>query len=128
MQPEDVGEEIKRLQRCNNDLVSLLALPAVWSGAEPTRIIHTLLDALLRMLHLDLVHIRLSGSGGLGPVEMVRFARAQEQAAQEHDLGEAFKDWLGTTPQSRPRLIHSSARGLDISMVSPGTWVAKRTR
>ena len=58
-QPADLAEEIKRLQRCINDLVSLLALPAMWSGGDPSQIIHTLLDALLRMLQLDLVYVRL---------------------------------------------------------------------
>ena len=41
------AEEIKRLQRCINDLVSVLALPAIWSGGHPTQIVRTLLDALL---------------------------------------------------------------------------------
>ena len=78
VQPGDVAEEIKRLQRCNNDLVSLFALPAMWSGGEPSQIVHTLLDALLRMLQLDLVYVRLKDSGGQAPIEMVRFARSQE--------------------------------------------------
>lgn len=48
--------EIKRLQRCNNDLVSILALPAIWTGGEPSQIVHTLLDALLGMLGLGRVN------------------------------------------------------------------------
>ena len=35
VQRETQGEQIKRLQRCINDLVSVLALPAMWSGGEP---------------------------------------------------------------------------------------------
>ena len=73
-QPGDPAEEIKRLQRCVNDLVSVLALPAMWSGGEPSQIVHTLLDALLRMLQLDLVYVRLKETGGQAPIEMVRFA------------------------------------------------------
>ncbi len=104
MQPGDVAEEIKRLQRCINDLVSLLALPAMWSGGEPSRIVDTLLDALLRMLQLDLVYVRLRDSGGQAPIEMVRFSRSREQAAQEqtaeeHAACEMFKHWLGADPQ-----------------------------
>src|ERR1700733_10503509 len=95
VQPGDVAEEIKRLQRCINDLVSLFALPAMWSGGEPSQIVHTLLDALLRMLQLDLVYIRLSDSGGQAPIEMVRFAPSQEQTAQPRAIGELFKHWLG---------------------------------
>jgi hypothetical protein len=29
---EQTADEIKRLQGCINDLISLLALPAIWSG------------------------------------------------------------------------------------------------
>jgi hypothetical protein len=46
----------KRLQRCINDLVSLVALPALWSGDEPSQILGTLLDALIGMLGLDLAY------------------------------------------------------------------------
>ena len=91
VQPADVAEEIKRLQRCINDLVSLFALPAMWSGAEPTQIVHTLLDALLRMLQLDFVYVRLRESGGQEAIEMVRFAQSPEQTAQPHEFSEVFK-------------------------------------
>ena len=60
VQLDHPAEEIKRLQRCINDLVSVLALPAMWSGGEPGQIVHTLLDALMRMLRLDLVSVRLT--------------------------------------------------------------------
>ena len=43
-----------------NDLVSVLALPAMWSGGEPSQIVQTLLDALMAMLRLDLVYARLT--------------------------------------------------------------------
>ena len=34
-QPEHPAEEIKRLQRCINDLVSVFALPAIWTRRRP---------------------------------------------------------------------------------------------
>ena len=43
---ESTGE-VKRLQSCINDLISVLALPAIWSGREPSQILGTLLDVLL---------------------------------------------------------------------------------
>ena len=46
VQYEHSAGEVKRLQRCMNDLVSVLALPAIWSGGEPSQIVRTLLDAL----------------------------------------------------------------------------------
>ncbi len=60
VQLEHPADEIKRLQRCINDLVSLLALPAMWSGSKPCDIVHTLLDSLLRMLDLDFVYVSLT--------------------------------------------------------------------
>jgi PAS domain S-box-containing protein len=125
VQPGDAAEEIKRLQRCINDLVSLFALPAMWSGGEPFQIVRTLLDALLRMLQLDLVYVRLRGSGDQAPIEMVRFAPSQERAAQEraaqpHEIGEVFKHWLGADPQEWPPLIRNPIGGRDISIMPLG--------
>ncbi len=120
VQPGDVAEEIKRLQRCINDLVGLLALPAMWSGGEPSRIVHTLLDALLRMLQLDLVYVRLTDSGGQAPIEMVRFAPSLEQAAQPHEIGEIFKRWLETDPSAWPPLIPNPIGEGKISIVPLG--------
>src|SRR5580698_9759862 len=119
-QPGDVAEEIKRLQHCINDLVSLFSLPAMWSSGEPSQIIQTLLDALLRMLQLDLVYVRLKDAGGKAPIEMVRFAPSQEQTVQPHEIGEVFKHWLGPDLQEWPRLIRNQIGGRDISIVPLG--------
>src|SRR5580698_736298 len=118
--PGDAAEEIKGLQRCINDLVSLFALPAMWSGGEPSQIVHTLLDALLRMLQLDLVYVRLRGSGGRAPIEVIRFASSPEQRAEAHEIGELFKHWLGADPRERPPLIQSPLGAREISILSLG--------
>jgi hypothetical protein len=41
--------EIRRLQGCINDLISLLALPATWSSPKSAQIVGTLLDVLVGM-------------------------------------------------------------------------------
>jgi hypothetical protein len=41
------ADEIKRLQSCINNLISVLALPAPWGGSEPAQMIGILLDVLL---------------------------------------------------------------------------------
>ena len=120
VQPRDPAEEIKHLQRCINDLVSVLALPAMWSGGEPSQIVHTLLDALLRMLQLDLVYVRLKETGGQAPIEMVRFAQSQKHIAQPHEIGDVLKQWLGTDPQEWPPLIRNPLGDRDISIVPLG--------
>jgi PAS domain S-box-containing protein len=117
VQAIDPAEEIKRLQRCLNDLISVLALPAMWSGGEPSQVAHTLLDALLRMLQLDVVYIQLRETGDPAPVEMVRLARSQEYTAQPHELGEVFKQWLGTHAHEWPAVTRSHLGDRDISLV-----------
>src|SRR5580658_4968124 len=117
-QPRDAAEEIKQLQRCVNDLISVLALPAMWSGGEPFQIVHTLLDALLRMLQLDLVYVQLKETGGQAPIEMVRFA--QSHVVSPHEIGDVLKQWLGTASQELPPLIRKPLGDRDISIVPLG--------
>jgi hypothetical protein len=47
---EDQIGEIQPLRGRINDLVSLLALPAMWSGLEPPEVVGILLDVLLSVL------------------------------------------------------------------------------
>ena len=74
LQVKDPAGEIKRLQRCMNDLLSLLALPAFWSGNEPSQIVHIVLDALLGMLNLDFVYARFKDPADAGSPEILRVA------------------------------------------------------
>jgi PAS fold len=120
VETRDPAEEIKRLQRCLNDLISALALPATWSGAEPSQIANTLLDALLRMLQLDLVYVCLKETGGQAPIEMVRFTPSQKYIAQPQEIGAVLKQWLGADPQERPPLMRNHLGDRDISMVPLG--------
>ena len=52
--------DTQQLRRCINDLVSVLALPAMWTGGDPSHIVRTLIEALLEMLRLDFVYIRFA--------------------------------------------------------------------
>jgi PAS domain S-box-containing protein len=118
---EHPTDEIKRLQRCINDLVSVLALPAIWSGGEPSQIVHTLLDALLSMLHLDLVYVRLKGPVGEAPIEMVRVAPTLKLAlkltTRPQEIGEVLNHWFGDDPQKWPPLVRNPIGDEDISIV-----------
>jgi PAS domain S-box-containing protein len=120
LQPRDLTGEIKNLQRCVNDLVSVLALPAMWSGGEPSQIVRTLLDAVLRMLQLDLVYVRLKEADGQAPIEMVRFAESQKQMAAPHEIGGVLKQWLGAGFQEWPPLMRIPPGDRAISIVPLG--------
>jgi len=120
VQPGDLAEEIKRLQRCISDLVSLFALPAMWSGAEPSQIVHTLLDALLRMLQLDLVYVRVKDQGGRLPIEIVRFAPWRKQKILPQEIGQVLEQWLDADPQRWPPQIPNLIGEGDLSIVPLG--------
>src|SRR5271156_2051267 len=93
VQLEDPAQEIKRLQRCINDLTSLLALPGIWRGSEPSQIVQTLLDVLLRMLSLDFAYARLSDAFGAVPVEILRVAKESKINLS----GQELRDMLGSS-------------------------------
>ena len=117
VQSEHPAEEIERLQRCLNDLISVLALPAMWSGCDPSQIVRTLLDALLSMLRLDLVYMRLKDPVGEGPIEMVRVAQSQKLTARPQEIGEALNHWLGSGAQKWASLVRIPFGDGDISIV-----------
>jgi PAS domain S-box-containing protein len=116
--PEHPAQEIKQLQRCMNDLVSVLALPAMWSGGKPSQIIHTLLDALLPMLELDLVYVRLKEPLGDAPLELARFASSLNQVSRATELGETLNQWFGDGPQKWPPVARKSVGTDNISVAS----------
>jgi len=118
VQLEHPADEIKRLQRCINDLVSLLVLPAMWSGSKPCDIVHTLLDSLLRMLDLDFVYVSLTNLVDAAPSETVRVAQSQEQMFRPRELCTFLNRWSGDDPQ-KPYLQERSHIGdEEVSLVS----------
>ncbi len=101
-----------------NDLASVLALPAMWSGGEPSRIIRTLLDTLLPMLELDLVYVRLKEPEGDAPLELARIASSLNRTSRAQDLGEALNLWFGDDPRKWPAVDRKSIGGYNISIAS----------
>jgi len=115
--PEHDSGEIKHLQRCINDLVSLLALPAIWSGGDPSQVLHTLLDALMRMLRLDLVSVRLTDPVGEAPVEIVRIAELRGPMPSAHEICEALSQCLKNDSRRWPPLLRNLMGEGDVSIV-----------
>ena len=108
--------EVTRLQRCINDIVSILALPALWSSGEPLRIANTLSEALLRMLQLDLVYVKVSGSTGRAPIEMVRMAPWREPAPELVKVCSELEQSMREEPQRSQPVIRRPADGGEISI------------
>src|SRR5580700_2532702 len=114
---EHPSEEVKRLQRCLNDLVSVLALPAMWSGSQPSQIVHTLLDALLGLLCLDFVYARLQDPAGGAPIEVLKIAPSAKWMLPD-EIHKAVNQWFGDDPQKWPPRLRASIGDEEISIVS----------
>src|SRR5437868_9105123 len=86
--------EIKRLQSCINDLISVLALPAIWSGSESSQILATLLDVLLTMLRLDFAYARLRDGSEGAAIEVIRLGDHRHSSVQPQQFGQVLDHWL----------------------------------
>jgi PAS domain S-box-containing protein len=109
---EEPTEEILRLQRCIDDMFSLLEQPAILHGADPGRIVPGILDVLSGMLQLDLIYVRLSDQHGAAPTEFVQVARSQDWATNPAlisptQIGRTFKHLLDNAPQQWPSSIRN---------------------
>ncbi len=91
---ETTPDEVKRLRSCINDLISVLALSAIWSGSESFQMLGTLLDSLLAILRLDFACARLNHSMDGSPIDVVRLAQRQYRSAQPQEVGRALGRWL----------------------------------
>jgi PAS domain S-box-containing protein len=117
LKPEVASGEIKHLQLCINDLVSLLALPAMWSGGDPSQVLDTLLDALMRILRLNLVSVRLTDPAGEAPVEIVRIAEPRGPMPSAHEICEALSQCFRNESRRWPPLLRNLMGEGDVSIV-----------
>src|SRR4029450_3011497 len=110
LRTEETSAEVARLRRCVNDLVSVLGLPMMWAGHEPSRVATTLLDVLVQMLGLDFGYLRV-GDPNREPVsEWLRAAAgpSPDPAA----VGHALETYLsGGVSWRGPRIAHPFAEG-----------------
>ena len=113
---ENPVEEVKRHQRCINDLVGILALPAVWAGGEPSKIVGTLLDSLVSMLDLDFAYLRLSDPFGGVPIEMVRIDQSRLSTTRPNELGEMLKHLFKEEPQKWPPSVRMPVGNGEVSI------------
>jgi hypothetical protein len=94
--------DVQQLRRGLRDLAALSALPVVWTESDPRRIAESLADALLHMLHLELVYILVRDRAYESPVEVAHTARGPAATAQAEEIGRALDPWLNTNDLSRP--------------------------
>ena len=99
--------EIKHLRRCINDLVSVLAMPATWTGGAPSQIIGNSLDALMSMLSLDFLYARIKESAGTAFTEMVRVGSTWESRPRPEEIGEKLRPWLENDPHKLQAVVRN---------------------
>ena len=106
METQHTADEIKDLKACLNDLITVLALPAIWSIHEPSQIVSTLLEALVGMLRLDFAYVRLGDSFGRGgPIEMARLSQPRNVTLRPQEIGQALTPWLEDGPHTSPIVV-----------------------
>jgi len=113
---EAPGTEIQNLQRCINDLASVLALTAMWTGAGPLQIINTLLDALLGMLNLDVLYARLNEPASIDSTEMVRMASSMNPELPQA-IGAVIRGWIDEDPEQQVPVLRKQLGAIDLSIV-----------
>jgi PAS domain S-box-containing protein len=114
----DSAEELKYLQRCMSDLVSVLALPAVWSGQEPHQVMTTFHDALVATLNLDFLYTRVRIEAGGKPVEVLRTAPHYATSQDADKIGQALDERFGDDPRKWPIEVRSRLGGREASVLS----------
>src|SRR6266550_8108373 len=114
---EQAANEIKRLKGCINNLISVQALPAIWSGGKPSQIVSALLDMLPKMLSLDFAYVRLKDSTGGAPLEMVRLAQDRHLTTQPQIIGHALNSWLGDFPHTSPARVRNPIGAGNVSVL-----------
>src|SRR5467141_2651037 len=115
---EKTTDEVKRLQSCINDLISVLALAAIWSGSESCQMLGTLLESLLAILRLDFACARLNDSIDGSPVEVVRLAQRQHPSAQPQEVGRALGRWLSGDQTASRFVIPNPAGEGEVAIAS----------
>src|SRR5262249_27027812 len=115
--PEASAEAIKSLQQCVDDVASLLALPAAWKAGEPSQIVETLLDVLVKMLDLDVAYASVSYLGWPAPIETLRVATAQEPGVQLPQIRELALATCADDSQHWPVMLRAHCGGRDLALV-----------
>src|SRR6516164_6178674 len=108
---EREAAEIRQLKACISDLISIQALPTIWSGGPPSAIVSILLDALLEMLELAFVFIRVKETIAGSPIEAVRFAADRSLSVGAREFGQVLTDWLGDFTPASLSLVRKPLEG-----------------
>ena len=115
---ESAADEAARLRTCLNDLISVVALPALWAGGEPRHIVGTLVDALVGMLRLAFVVVRSNDPDGGHSIEMVRVSESWGGTARAREISAGIDSAMGDAPRNWPSRVQVSIGDVELSVAS----------
>jgi signal transduction histidine kinase len=101
LSPADSSREIRRLQSCINDLISLHALPSIWAGHDASRILAILVEMLLGMLQLSFAYARATNTPD-GTIEVLRVRNRRPSDFEPRTVGEVLEGWFKGSDALRP--------------------------
>jgi PAS domain S-box-containing protein len=116
--PGDPSQEIGRLRHCLNNLVSVVALPALWGDAEPLQVMQTSVEALLGLLDLDFVYARSTDPFRGVPLEVLKARSGNEPSPGAQEMRELLDRCLHDDPQKWIEQTRSRVGDQDIGIFS----------
>lgn len=98
-------KSIRSLEGCINDLISLLALPAIWDGGDTRQVLETLIDVLMRILCLEFAYALLNCSSESNAIEIYRVANCSTDNQQATRIDRILQPWLSDSYTSTMTLL-----------------------
>ncbi len=114
-QRADASGEIRRLQSCISDLISVQALSVIWAGHEASRILSILLEALLGMLKLAFAYARVIDTPD-GKIEVLRVRDRRPSGIDPSTSGQTLECWLRDHEPLRPMIVRNPIRDGELSI------------
>jgi PAS domain S-box-containing protein len=110
------AEEGARLSGCLDDLATIMALPAQWTGSDPAQIVSTVLDALLGTLELAFACVRLNDPVDGLSSETMRVADSLQGSTGAQAISQAIDVSLGNAPATWRLRARMSLGNVDLSV------------
>lgn len=112
------NSDLETVRRCLRDVVALSTLPAMWSGAHPSRIAESLAAALFTATNPDLVYVHLRGTDGATVAEVTQTGRYETHDELAKRLGKRVLDWARTHDPDDLLVLPDAVPGVDRLRIS----------
>jgi C4-dicarboxylate-specific signal transduction histidine kinase len=112
----NTADEIRHLRACINDLVGILAMPAIWIGGEPHQVLAGLLDVVTGLLRLDFAYVAIKSPADGVTVDMIRCPRSEDLGATLKVVRQALIPWSTSGSHPWPPVIKNLGGFGDVSV------------